>query len=93
MESHEKVWKKPQKERNETVMTEKEKMQKQMLYDANNDRNLLDERAKAKDLCYQFNQLRPSDEKGQQKLMKQPLGKTKNVFCIVAPFWCDYGYS
>ena len=62
MESHEKVWKKPQKERNETVMTEKEKMQKQMLYDANNDRNLLDERAKAKDLCYQFNQLRPSDE-------------------------------
>lgn len=36
-------------------MTEKEKMQKQMLYDANNDRDLLGERAKAKDLCYQFN--------------------------------------
>ncbi len=45
-------------------MTEKEKMQKQMLYDANNDRDLLGERAKAKDLCYQFNQLRPSDDVG-----------------------------
>ena len=33
-------------------MTEKEKMQKQMLYDAKNDRDLLDERAKAKELCY-----------------------------------------
>ncbi len=74
-------------------MTEKEKMQKQMLYDANNDRDLLDERAKAKDLCHDFNQLRPSDAEGQQKLMRQLLGKTKGAFCIVAPFWCDYGYN
>ena len=74
-------------------MTEKEKMQRQMLYDANNDRDLLDERTRAKDLCYDFNQLRPSDEEGQQKLMKQLLGKTKGAFCIVAPFWCDYGYN
>ncbi len=33
------------------------------------------------------------DEEGQQKLMKQLLGKTKEAFCIVAPFWCDYGYN
>ena len=31
-------------------MTEKEKMQRQMLYDANNDRELLKERAGAKEL-------------------------------------------
>ncbi len=74
-------------------MTEKEKMQKQMLYDANNDRELLDERVKAKELCYDYNQLRPSDEEGQQKLIKQLLGKTKGAFCIIAPFWCDYGYN
>lgn len=37
-------------------MTEKEKMQKQMLYDANNDRDLSGERAKAKELCYQRRQ-------------------------------------
>ena len=75
------------------AMTEKEKMQRQMLYDANNDENLLAERARAKDLCYQFNQLRPSDVKGQQELIKKLLGKTNGAFCILAPFWCDYGYN
>ena len=45
-------------------MTEKERMQKQMLYDANYDKDLLAERTKAKELCYQYNQLHPSDEAG-----------------------------
>lgn len=64
-----------------------------MLYDANHDKDLLEERTKAKDFCYQFNKLRPSDEIEQKKIMKQLLGKTKGDFCIVAPFWCDYGYN
>ena len=51
-------------------MTEKEKMQKQMLYDANYDKDLLEERAKAKDLCYRFNQLCPSDEEGQGEIFR-----------------------
>ena len=46
-------------------MTEKEKMQKHMLYDANYDEALAEERAKAKDLCYEYNLLRPSDGEGQ----------------------------
>ena len=74
-------------------MTEKEKMQKQMLYDANYDESLLQERNIAKDLCYEYNQLRPSDELHQQDIMKRLLGKTKGAFTIVAPFWCDYGYN
>ena len=74
-------------------MTEKEKMLQQMLCDANNDPALSAERAKAKDLCYDYNQLRPSNEAGQQNLMKQLLGKAKGSFCIIAPFWCDYGYN
>ncbi|EMD16693.1 hypothetical protein HMPREF9943_01022 [Eggerthia catenaformis OT 569 = DSM 20559] len=49
-------------------MTEKEKMQKQMLYNANYDKILLTERTKAKELCYQFNQLHPSDEKSNRRL-------------------------
>lgn len=49
-------------------MTEKEKMLKQMMYDANNDKKLLLERNIAKDLCYQFNQLIPSDQKIKAKL-------------------------
>lgn len=75
-------------------MTEKEKMMRQMLYDANNDTSLIEERQVAKDMCYDFNQLRPSDTAGQQRIMRQLLGKTAgNSFCIVPPFWCDYGYN
>jgi len=74
-------------------MTEKEKMQKQMLYDANYDAVLIKERQQAKDLCYEYNQLRPSQVEQQQKLMKHLLGKTGDNFCVMAPFWCDYGYN
>ena len=74
-------------------MTEKEKMQQQMLYDANYDTELIRERQVAKDLCYQFNQLRPSDENNQQQILSQLLGKKSDNCCILAPFWCDYGYN
>ena len=74
-------------------MTEKEKMQQQMLYDANYDTELIRERQVAKDLCYQFNQLRPSDETNQQQILSQLLGKKSDNCCILAPFWCDYGYN
>lgn len=74
-------------------MTEKEKMAKQMLYDANNDQELIKERASAKDLCYEFNQARPSDTEKQEKILAQLLGKVEENACIVAPFYCDYGYN
>lgn len=74
-------------------MTEKEKMQKQMLYDANYDAELLEERNRAKEMCYDFNLLRPSDEEQQKNLLQQLFGKTKENFCVMAPFWCDYGYN
>lgn len=74
-------------------MTEKEKMQKQMLYDANYDKDLLKERNAAKDLCYEYNQLRPSDEIHQQDIIISLLGKTKGAFTIDAPFRRDYGYN
>ena len=74
-------------------MTEKEKMRVQMLYDANYDQALLEERDKAKDLCHQYNQLRPSDKAGQREVLKKLLGKTGENFILTAPFWCDYGYN
>ena len=74
-------------------MTEKEKMRAQMLYDANYDQALLEERDKAKDLCHQYNQLRPSDRSGQREVLKKLLGKTGENFILTAPFWCDYGYN
>jgi len=74
-------------------MTEKEKMFMQMLHDANNDKELIKERVRAKDMCYEYNNLKPSDVKNQEKLLRKLLGKTKDKFCIIAPFWCDYGYN
>ena len=74
-------------------MTEKEKMLKQLMYDANYDLDLQKERLIAKDLCHEYNQLRPSEEARQKEIMKKLLGKTRGAFTIVAPFWCDYGYN
>ena len=74
-------------------MTEKEKMLKEMLYDANNDVDLLKERAIAKDLCFKFNQLMPSDTVNQKKILHQLLGPIDDSTCIMSPFWCDYGYN
>lgn len=74
-------------------MTEKEKMQKQTLYDANNDPALIQERAAAKELCHAFNHLAPSQTGQKAAILKKLLGKTAGSFSIVAPFWCDYGYN
>lgn len=74
-------------------MTEKEKMQRQMLYDANYDADLLKERMFAKELCYDYNQLRPSDVQAQKEILQKLLGKMGGEVCILAPFWCDYGYN
>ena len=74
-------------------MTEKEKCNAGQLYNANYDSDLLKERVKCKDLCFQFNQLLPSNEEEQTKLIKQIVAKTGKVFFITAPFWCDYGYN
>lgn len=74
-------------------MTEKEKCNAGQLYNANYDSDLLKERVKCKDLCFQFNQLLPSNEEEQTKLIKQIVGKTGKAFVITAPFWCDYGYN
>ncbi len=74
-------------------MTEKEKMLRQLMYDANYDQELIAERQQAKELCYDYNHLRPSDETSQRALMQRLLGSSKEAFCILAPFWCDYGYN
>ena len=74
-------------------MTEKEKMLSQKLYDANYDAELIQERLIAKDLCHEYNQLRPSESEKQQSILRKLLGKTRGAFQIVAPFWCDYGYN
>lgn len=74
-------------------MTEREKMEQGLLYDANYDQELLAERARCKDLCFSFNQLKPSLVSEQEKIIRQLFGKTGKQFCVTAPFWCDYGHN
>ena len=75
-------------------MTEKEKMLLGMIYDANYDEELSKERAKAKDLCFEYNYLvKPSEVEKQAEILKKLFGKTKENFAVTAPFWCDYGYN
>ena len=73
-------------------MTENEKRIAGELYDANYNLDLEKERLHAKDLCFQINQLLPSQRKERNELLKQLLGKTEKNFTVESPFMCDYGY-
>ena len=72
-------------------MTEKEKMLAGMIYDANYDKDLMQERLKCKDLCYEFNQLRPSRIEEQTRLIREIFGKTKESFYVLSHFYRDWG--
>lgn len=68
-------------------------MLRQLMYDANYNQELIEERKLAKDLCHEYNQLKPSDEAGQRALLLRLLGQITGTCCILPPFWCDYGYN
>ena len=74
-------------------MTEKEKMAAQMLYDANYNEELAMERIACKELCFQYNNLRPSQVEEQDELIRKIFGKTGEHVNVTAPMWCDYGYN
>lgn len=74
-------------------MTEKEKMLAGEIYDANYDKDLEVERFKAKDMCYKYNNLLPSDRAGQKAILKELFGHIENNIIVEQPFICDYGYN
>ena len=74
-------------------MTEKEKMLAGQIYDANYDKNLIEERQKAKELCFKYNMLNPSDTIDRENVLKELIGKIKGNILIEQPFICDYGYN
>jgi len=74
-------------------MTEKEKAMAGMLYDANYNEEMAQERLACKDLCAEYNQLKPSQTAERKELLKKIIGKTGEVFWIEQSFWCDYGYN
>ena len=74
-------------------MSEKEKMLAGELYDGNYNIELENDRLKAKDICYEYNNFKPSERIERNKLLKSLFKSTKGDFIIEQPFWCDYGYN
>lgn len=54
---------------------------------------LLAERQKAKELIFDFYNLRPTAIEQRNDIIRQLLGKTQTTFFIEPPFRCDYGYN
>ncbi len=77
----------------ETFVNEKEKMQNGLLYDANYDKELAEERIKCKNLCYEYNALAPGETEKRKELIKKILGSVRENFLIEQSFQCDYGYN
>ena len=74
-------------------MTEKEKSEKGLLYDANYDKELIAARQKAKEILYDYNHSHPAKEDDRKQLVRLLLGKAENNFVFEPPFYCDYGYN
>ena len=74
-------------------MTEREKLEKGLWYDANYDAELLEERLQAEDLCFAFNQTRPKETERKEELLKQLLPHKGEHVTILSPFYTDYGYN
>lgn len=74
-------------------MTEKEKRDAGLLYNANYDAEILAEISHCNDLCHEFNLIKPSDRTAQHKILEKIFGKMGKDVCVNTPFWCDYGYN
>jgi acetyltransferase-like isoleucine patch superfamily enzyme len=74
-------------------MNEREKAAAGLLYDANNNAELIHQRLEAKVKVHEYNHLDPRDLEGKERILKALLGKTGKHLIIEAPFHCDYGYN
>lgn len=74
-------------------MTEKEKRDAGILYDANYDKDLLKELASCKDICHDYNLLKPSQDKERIATLTNLFGSAKSILAVQSPFYCDYGYN
>lgn len=74
-------------------MTEKEKAARGLLYNAMYDKELIEERAYCKAICYEYNQLHPAKTEEREALIQKLFGKIGGPFLIEPPFICDYGYN
>jgi len=74
-------------------MTEKEKMLKGELYNANYDEEIIKDRIKTQDLCFEYNNLKPSNYEKREEILRTLFSKVGTKPIIEQYFWCDYGYN
>lgn len=72
-------------------MDESRKAAAGLLYDANHDEQLLQARAAAKSVLFEFNHTPPHDPARRLYLLRSLLGRLGADPVIEAPFHCDYG--
>lgn len=54
---------------------------------------LVQKRNNAKDLCFEYNSIKPSHLEQRDELIRGIIGKAGKNILIEQPFWCDYGYN
>ena len=74
------------------MKSEKQKMLDGELYLAFGE-ELLNERQHAKEVLFDFNNLRPSEVEKRNEIIRGLFGKVGEKFFIEPPFRCDYGYN
>jgi len=75
------------------MLSEKDKMLRGELYDANYDASLIAERRACNTVLHEINSLSPADDARRYELFRGLLGGVKESFIIESPFHCDYGYN
>ena len=63
------------------------------IYNPNYDKELIKERAYAKNICFEYNNLNWDKLEKREELIKKLFGKIGSNFVIEPNFWCDYGYN
>lgn len=71
-------------------MTELEKMQAGLWYDANYDQEIVKKRCQCFDYCIELNQLKLSDT-NRNEMIEKILGYYPENLVLLSPFYCDYG--
>lgn len=77
----------------DSIMREIDKMNDGKWYDANHDPLIVKHRLEADDLCFKYNQTKPSDIDTQKIILEKLKVKLGEDTTLLAPVYMDYGYK
>lgn len=75
----------------EAAMTEREKLERGLWYDANYDEDLCRERERANELAHRLNQASPGNAALRESLLRELLGHVGEHVEVLSPLYVDYG--